>query len=332
MSARAAGKAVIPAVGAKIGRPARDARFKTRSGSVTIVPSKNGIGPDMDTLASRLTSELADEGSGRKVELRTTITKPKLTTQKAREMGIKQRLARYTTTYAPGNASRVNNIHLLGDALDGKLVAPGETFSFNGAIGQRTAAKGYQEANAIVNGKLVPQLGGGICQVGTTIFNAVYESGLPVVDRRNHSFYISHYPKGRDATVSWGGPDFKFKNTTDNWVLISVSYTSSSITIAVYGTDPGYEVVSEVGEWRNVKPYPTEKIKDPKMVVGSRVVEDPGVDGKSITVKRIVSKNGKIIRTDRFVSVYKPKAEVVRVGTKPKKPPADTVPVTEPQP
>ena len=121
-----------------------------------------------------------------------------------------------------------------------------------------------------MNGKLVPQLGGGICQVGTTIFNAAFESGLPITERRNHSFYISHYPKGRDATVSWGGPDFKFKNTTDDWVLVSVSYTDSSITIALYGTDPGYDVDSETSAWRNVKPYPTEEIKDPKMLVGSR--------------------------------------------------------------
>jgi len=323
ISPRKTGKTVRPAVGAKIGKPARDARFKTRDGSVTIIPSKNGIGPDIETLAAQLTDRLADRGADRAVELRTTIAKPKLTTQIARDMGIKERISRFTTTYAAGNRPRVNNIHLLGDALDGTLVAPGKSFSFNGAVGQRTAAKGYQEANAIVNGKLVPQLGGGICQVGTTIFNAVYESGLPVLERRNHSFYISHYPKGRDATVSWGGPDIKFKNTTKDWILVSVSYTDSSITIALYGNDPGYDVESEVGKWRNMRSAPVEEIKDPKMTVGSRVVEDPGVDGRTITVKRIVSKDGKVVRTDTFLSVYKPKVEVVRVGTKPKKPPAD---------
>jgi vancomycin resistance protein YoaR len=218
----------------------------------------------------------------------------------------------------------------LGDALDGTLIAPGKTFSFNGTVGQRTAEKGYQEANAIVNGKLVPQLGGGICQVGTTIFNTVFESGLPVTTRRNHSFYISHYPKGRDATVSWGGPDFKFRNDTENWVLISVSYTNSSVTIALYGTDPGYEVESETSEWRNIKKFKTEEVKDKAMAEGVRVVEDPGVDGKTITVKRIVSKDGKVLRKDSFVSVYKPKSEVVRVGTmkieekKPAEKPAQT--------
>jgi vancomycin resistance protein YoaR len=231
-------------------------------------------------------------------------------------MGVKERISTYTTTYEASNQPRVNNIHLLGDALDGTLVEPGGTFSFNAAAGERTAEKGYQEANAIVNGKLVPQLGGGVCQVGTTVFNAVFESGLPVVERRNHSFYISHYPKGRDATVSWGGPDLKFKNDTKHWVLVSVSYTSSSITVSLYGTDPGYDVAARVGEWSGVKPFPTEEVKDADLPKGSRVVEDSGVSGRSITVKRIVTKDGKVVRTDSFVSNYKPKVQVVRVGTK----------------
>ncbi len=316
ISAKKAAKTVVPAVGAKVGRKAKNARFKTANGQVTIVPSEDGVGPDMDALASSLTTTLADANSERRAEMKTALTRPAITTEDAESMGIRERLSRFTTTFASGNRSRVNNIHTLGDSLDGTLIAPGKTFSFNGTVGQRTAEKGYQEANAIVNGKLVPQLGGGICQVGTTIFNAVFESGLPVVQRRNHSFYISHYPKGRDATVSWGGPDFKFKNDTDEWVLVSVSYTNSSITVALYGTDPGYDVEAEVGEWRNVRDFPVEEVKDKTMAKGVRVVEDPGVDGKSITVKRIVSKDGEKIRTDSFVSVYKPKTEVVRVGTK----------------
>ena len=115
VSSKAAGKSVVPTVGAKIGHPAKSARFKTSGGSVTIVPSKNGVGPDMDDLAAQLTRELADATAQREVQLRTTVTTPKLTTQQAREMGIKQRLGRFTTTYAAGNANRVNNIHMLGE-------------------------------------------------------------------------------------------------------------------------------------------------------------------------------------------------------------------------
>ena len=233
-----------------------------------------------------------------------------------RDMGVEERISTFTTTYDGSNQSRVSNIHTLGDALDGKLVAPGASFSFNGAVGERTAAKGYQEANAIVNGKLVPQLGGGICQVGTTLFNSVFFSGLPITDRQNHSFYISHYPKGRDATVSWGGPDLKWKNDTKNWVLISVSYTSDSITISLYGTDPGYDVSFTTGPFTNETPYPVEKIKDPTLKSGLKIVKDRGETGKKCVVVRTVKRGGQVVRTDTFTSNYKPKVEVVRIGTK----------------
>lgn len=306
---------VIPKVGAEIGRKAVDARFKTANGKVTIIPSEDGIGPDVDSLAVSLTDVLIKDGE-REVELRTTRSEPEITTEKARSMGIKERIATFTTTFDSGNRPRVANIHLLGGQLDGTLIPPGGTFSFNGSIGERTAAKGYQEANAIVNGKLVPSLGGGICQVATTLFNTVFESGLPVVERRNHSFYISSYPKGRDATVSWGGADFKFKNDTENWVLISVGYSSSSVTVALYGTDPGYRVTSSTSAFRPGAAFPTEESKDPLLAEGMRVIESAGIDGRSITVQRTVKKGDTVVRTDSFVSNYKPKTQIVRIGTK----------------
>ena len=311
-------KTLTPVFGGAIGSPARDAGFRTRNGSVSIVPAKTGVGPDMEALAAELTAAMrAAAGQPRTVLLRTRKTSPAITTPMARAMHVKERISTYTTYYSAGNRPRVNNIHLLGDSLDGKLVAPGATFSFNGAVGERTAAKGYKEANAIVDGKLVPQLGGGICQVGTTLFNAVFISGFSVVERHNHSFYISHYPKGRDATVSWGGPDLKFKNDSEDWVLISVSYTSGSITMSLYGTDPGYKVTSVTTPFTNERPFPTEKTKDPKLEVGVKVIEDPGVTGRTCTVTRTVKKGGEVVREDTFKSVYRPKIEIVRVGTKP---------------
>lgn len=319
VSATEASKTIAPKLGGKIGNPAVDARFKTRQGSVTIIPSQTGVGPDIELLSDNLTAVLKDTSAAQKVvELHTRKTLPKVTTAMARAMGIRERISTFTTLYVASNKPRVNNIHMLGSALDGKLIAPGDTFSFNGAVGERTAAKGYVEAPAIVKGKLVPQLGGGICQVGTTLFNAVFFSGFPVVERHNHSFYISHYPKGRDATVSWGGPDLKFKNDTKNWVLISVSYTSGSITISLYGTDPGYEVDYETGPFTNTKPFTTETIKDSKIPSGDRVVEDAGLEGRTCVVTRTVSKGGETVRTDTFKSIYRPKTEIVRLGTKPR--------------
>jgi vancomycin resistance protein YoaR len=326
-----ASKTIVPRIGSALGTPPKDARFHTSGGAVEIVPSRDGVGPDVAQFAVTLTEVLKNPGRDRTVALQTTITPPKLTTEKARAMGVRERISTFTTEYSSGNASRVNNIHVLGDALDGKLIAPGDTFSFNGAVGERTAAKGYQEANAIVKGKLVPQLGGGICQVATTMFNAVFFSGLPVTERTNHSFYISHYPMGRDATVSWGGPDLRWKNTTDGYVLVSVSYTSDSITVSLYGTDPGYDVSYSTVPFSDNVPFKTVKVKDPTLPVGTSKVMEPGENGGKAVVTRTVKRGSTVVRTDTFTSTYTPVSETVNVGTKVVKP-KTTTPTTTKKP
>lgn len=309
-----------------VGRPAIDAKFVAAKGRVSIKPSQVGLGPDLGSLASDL-AHACITGQPRRAELKLAQTQPRLTTEQAKAMRISDRISAFTTTFNPGNLPRTNNIRLLSGALDNKLVAPGATFSFNAAAGERTARKGYQEAPAIVNGKLVPQLGGGVCQVGTTFFNTVFLSGLPIIERRNHSFYISHYPKGRDCTVSWGGPDFKWKNDTANWILIRTQISGGSLTISLYGTDPGYQVDFTTGGFTNVRPYTVTEMKDPTLTKGAKVIEDPGADGSTVTVVRTVLKAGKVVRTDTFVSHYNPKEEVVRVGTKVPSKPATGTPV-----
>ncbi|MCX8007133.1 MAG: VanW family protein [Coriobacteriia bacterium] len=307
-------RTLTPIVGS-VGKVAKDASFKVVRGTVTIVPSEDGLALDAEAFATMALQTLTGSGE-RVVDLPMRRVEPQITTSEAQKMGIKERISTYTTDYSPSNKPRVNNIHLLADALDGTLIPPGGVFSFNETIGPRTAEKGYQEANAIVNGKLVPQLGGGVCQVGTTIFNTVFFSGLPVVERHNHSLYISHYPKGRDATVSWGGPDFKFRNDTEHWILIATSYTSSTVTISLYGTDPGYEVSYTTSDFFDLRDYPVREVKDPTLPVGTRIIEEKGVKGRSVIVKRVVKKGGVVVRTDTFKSVYRPAEEVVRVGTK----------------
>ena len=329
ISTKDASKTIVPKIGASLGNPPKNARFVTSGGSVHIVASMEGVGPDIEDFAATLGTVLKNPARGRTVELRTRITAPALTTDQARSMGINKRISTFTTTYSSGMASRVNNIHVLGAALDGKLVAPGASFSLNGAVGQRTAAKGYQEANAIVKGKLVPQLGGGICQVATTLFNAIFFSGFPVTERINHSFYISHYPPGRDATVSWGGPDLRWKNTSPNWVLVSVSYSSDSITVSLYGTDPGYHISYTTVPFTDNVPYKTVKVNDPTMAVGTQTVVSPGENGGKVIVTRTVKKGPTVVRTDTFTSNYTPVDETINVGTKAVvKKPVTTKPVT----
>jgi vancomycin resistance protein YoaR len=318
---------ILPLAGG-IGRPPVDAKFVIVGGKVTVSGGQVGLGPDIKALAADLETALRST-SERRATLRLATLEPPLTAEKAKSMGIVERISTYTTTYVASATDRVNNIHTLANALNDKLVPPGGVFDFNATVGERTAAKGYREAPAIVNGKLVPQLGGGICQIGTTFFNTVFFSGLPVVERRNHSFFISHYPKGRDCTVTWGGPNLRWKNETSSWILIKASYTNSSVTIALYGTDPAYDVAYTTSDFVNVKAHPVLEIKDPLKPVGVRIVEDAGVDGGTVTCVRTVTKGGQVVRTDTFVSYYKPKEETVRVGTKPAK---STTPTPTPTP
>ena len=150
-------------------------------------------------------------------------------------MGITGVVGSYYTTYG-GIPSRLHNVALVAQLIDGALVAPGKTFSFNGTTGERTAEKGFEEAPVIINGELQTGLGGGICQVSTTVFNAVYEAGLQIDERTNHALYISHYPLGRDATVNYPDLDLKFTNDTDHWLLLRTFVGSGSLTVNLYGT------------------------------------------------------------------------------------------------
>lgn len=319
---------ILKEIGTKVGTAPVNATFKTGGGAVSVVPGKSGVGADPAKLATDIATALHSDISPKVVTLVTTSVEPEVTTAEAKAMGIVERISTYTTTFSSGNAPRVNNIKTLAAALDGTLLAPGATFSFNGTVGERTAAKGYMEAGAIVNGELVQQLGGGICQVNTTLFNAVLLSGLPINQRHNHSYYIDHYPLGRDATVSWGGPDFKFTNDLDTWVLISTAASSGSVTISLYGTDPGYDVSLKTSGWSNVRKFKTKEVEDPTLTVGRRVVETAGINGGNVTLSRSVTKGGAAVRTDSFPSSYTTVTEVVRVGTKPKSTTVTPTPVT----
>ena len=160
-----------------------------------------------------------------------------------------EQLASFTTYYAACSNCRVTNIHLIGDTVDEAIVQPGEVFSINEYVGQRTKAKGYVEAGAIIGGKLVSSghpanIGGGTSQFATTLYNAVFFAGLEDVEHRPHSVWFSRYPMGREATLSWTSPDVKFRNTTPWPVRIDVSHTSTSITVSIVGVSDVVDVES----------------------------------------------------------------------------------------
>ncbi|MBI4733418.1 MAG: VanW family protein, partial [Rubrobacteridae bacterium] len=273
----------------------KDAEFKIVGDKVAITPSVSGSKVDYEKAYNDVLS-ICEQDAVREVLLETTTCEPKLTTEDANQMGIIEKVSSFSTTFNAGQTSRVHNIRTLAAALDGNLLAPGQVFSFNGAIGPRTAAKGYREAPAIVNGELVPSLGGGVCQVATTLFNTIFFGGFEVVERHNHSFFISHYPTGRDATVSWGGPDLKFKNDSDSYVLIKTVTTKGSITISFYGTKRNLKVDYKTAGPSNYRPTTIKTVNDPGLPKGTRKIVDKGFSGRDVTVYRTVTVDGEVYK------------------------------------
>jgi vancomycin resistance protein YoaR len=171
----------------------------------------------------------------------------------------------------------------------------------------------------IINGELKTGLGGGVCQVSTTVFNAAYEAGLPIVSRTNHALYISHYPQGRDATVNYPDTDLKFTNDTGHWLLLRTWVGSSSLTVALYGTPVHRRVVSETAPLVVTGPPPVRRVPDPSLPAGEKVLEESGSPSLSTSVERkVYDANGKLLYDTRFYSSYRGETRVIRVGTKPK--------------
>ncbi|WP_080797386.1 VanW family protein [Arabiibacter massiliensis] len=242
-----------------------------------------------------------------------------LSFDEALDSGVIGVVSSYTTefTTGAGTENRNHNIALVSELLSDSVAKAGGRWSFNGTAGECNEEKGFLGAGAIIDGEYDDAVGGGICQVATTVFNAVYEAGYPVPARRNHSLYIGSYPAGRDAAVSWPDLDLVWENDGASDVLLRVSCADGSVTATLYGVDPGYQVTSAVGEWAEGEPYATRRKVDETLAPNTSYVETRGTDGRSITVARTVSdESGSILHEDVFSSVYDPVTEVVVEGPK----------------
>ena len=282
---------------------AENARFIVEGESVRIQPSRPGLAVDAawvaDSVAGAATSSI------RRANLKLKQVAADLTTADAQRLGIRKQISSFTTDMGTSSSNRIHNVHLMADYVDGTLIKPGETFSFNDSVGPRTVERGFREGQMIVGSLLLPSIGGGVCQTATTLFNNAFELGLPILQRYNHSFYISHYPMGRDATVSWGGPDFSFRNDLKSGILIKTSYTDSTLTFSFYGTDPQRRIVSTTGPQLNWRQPKTTYALDPYAPAGSvRTVAGSNQQGFDVTVFRKIYERGALKRSDSFTSAY----------------------------
>src|SRR5215831_4158198 len=299
-----------------VDRSPRDADWAVGAGGVVrVVPAQPGLTLDTVKTASVILGA-ATRPTHRIVAMPVTEQAPRRSTAQATALGITGTVGAYETFFG-GDANRIHNVQLVSHLVDRKLIAPRATFSFNQTTGERTAAKGFREAPVIINGELETGLGGGVCQVSTTVFNAAFEAGLPITARTNHALYISHYPLGRDATVNYPDVDLKFVNDTGHWLLLRTWVSTSSLTVALYGTPQHRRVDSVAQPLRVVSPPPVEKSPDPTLAVGQTVVDDPGVPSQATSVERkVYSSSGKLMSDQSWSSYYRAEPKLVRVGTK----------------
>ena len=308
----------------------QNARFEAQGNGVVVIPSVKGTGINYNKVAADINAILfpaKDPVRDRRVQLTVTDLEPSLSTEAAQAMHITDLIGTYTTEYLYSSDAKITNIHLASDLINNSLIEPGGVWSFNDTAGECTAERGFQEAKSIIEGEYVDEIGGGICQVATTVFNAVLESGLPVVERVNHSFYLLAYPAGRDATVSWKWPDLKFENETGNWMLLTMSYDDETVTCNLWGTSLGYRVEFEDTGFFDRTDFITKKIDDPELEKGQENIKQEGVRGRSIVVTRYVyNAQGELIHKTDFKSVYDPETEIIEVGTKEVPKPAGETP------
>jgi len=296
----------------------KDARFAIGARNVVrVVPAQAGRKLDEKATTRNIMAALLST-SNRKADLAVATAAPERTTRDAKAMGITGLVGAYETFYG-GVANRIHNVQLVAHLIDDHYIAPNETFSFNATTGERSESKGFLEAPVIINGELKTGLGGGVCQVSTTTFNAAYEAGLSITDRTNHALYISHYPLGRDATVNYPDTDLKFVNDTGHWLWLRTFVGSSSLTVALYGTPQHRKIESQVAPLQVTGSIPTKRVADPNMTEGTEVVEEAGAPPRSTNVRRrVFDADGKLMYDHTWYSTYVAEPEVIRYGTKPK--------------
>lgn len=247
-----------------------------------------------------------------------TITIPEMTLDKLGQEAFPHILGTFSTTYNMENKNRVTNLELASEKIDGTIILPGEIFSYNKIVGERTIAKGYKEAAVYSGGKVVDGIGGGICQLSSTLYNAVIYANLEITSRSNHRFLTSYVTAGRDATVSWGTIDFCFKNTRAYPIKIRSNVKNGVVTTQICGIkeEKEYEVVIE-SIVTEVIPYSINYIRDTAMKQGEEEIKQYGANGAKSMTYKIVKQNGIMISKTLLSSdTYHALERIIKTGSK----------------
>ena len=294
-----------------LNQPGHDAYLSLNAdGSVQIHNEEKGNVIPVNQVVESLVKQVK-EGQLTSLDAKTQV-QTEFNVTAAQLQGMTTVLASYTTNYDPSATNRSHNIEIASDKISGTFLAPDQEFSFNDIVGERTAEAGFDDAPVMLDGKLVPGVGGGICQVSSTLFNAALLSGMDITERTPHFEPVGYIPQGRDATVAWGYLDFKFKNPYKHPVYVLSIMSGGTLTIYIIGQaeDQPRDVAISVREVDILHHGTVTKVDDSQ--VGDSVEE--GHDGKQLmTTRRVIMHDGNSY-TDTFESIYDPVDTVITKG------------------
>ncbi|MBC2960440.1 VanW family protein [Nocardioides deserti] len=288
-----------------------DATVVLRNGKPRVVPAKPGVSYDPEEVSATFLDLVTREEGERELEVEAQVAEPEFTTADARKLNIKEQVSTFTTYY-PHAEYRNVNLGRAAELVDGTLLKPGETFSLNDTVGERTAENGFTEGFVINDGILVEDLGGGVSQMATTLFNAMFFAGLEDVEHKPHSFYIDRYPVGREATVAWGALDLRFRNDTEHGVLIDAKVSPSSpggqgaVTVSLWSTKV-WDITSTTSD-RYAYTAP-----ETRTLTTDDCYPNTGYSGFQVDVVRYFKRPGQdeVVKREEFHTTYTPSDTVV---------------------
>lgn len=298
----------------KLNRPAKDASYKIENDKVVINPAESSRTVDIDQMIRDIQNVPLNEVPTR-INIPIVEVPASVTTEAVNTLAFDTIIGEYTTKFAVEEKNRSENLAAAAKALDRKIIRPGETFSFNNTVGPREPQTGYKEAYVIVNGEYIPGTGGGVCQVSSTLYNAVLLGNLGVVERMPHAVAVSYVPTGQDATVNYPNLDFKFKNNTASLVYLRTEVKPGVLTFRIWGkkTENSVRIERQV---EKETAYKTEQRLDPKLPSGKIVQKQAGAKGLVVNTWKVL-RDGKGNETKQFLSrdTYAPANCILNVGS-----------------
>lgn len=305
-----ANKIDIDAIHSEIYKDAQDASYTTNP--YAVYPSSNGL--DFNISIDEAKALITGDKDSYTIPLKTLY--PNVKTSDIGIEAFPDLLSSYSTSFASSSSNRATNVSLATNKINGKVLMPGEVFSFNGTVGKRTPQAGFKVAGVYMNGQVATDYGGGICQVSSTLYNAVLRANLEIVDRSNHMFEVGYVPIGTDATVSWGAPDFKFKNSRSYPIKIVTSSSNRKCVVKFYGLKESEEYDIEIVSYRTGSvPYRTTYTTDSSLAAGQQKVIQRGSNGAKSVAYRIRKKNGQVISKELLSKdTYDPHNQIIAVG------------------